>query len=246
MLMGRHLPKLLSLLAIIVVSALVVCYRRKLIDGNELQAIFSVVVGLFAAYFGARAAMKFQISREDAKDKQAGLDTINSIIFSLLRRVSFLKSIREQLLEPSRSLPLRHLQLLSAVAHPPKDQINVSEALRIFGKSKIAAISDLELADNEFWLMLRILDVRSDIHHSAQKSLSAAGVQQPFMGNHAVLEDAVGRDAWIQLTDLTNQIYILVPECESHTRAAIASLIEVGKKQFPDGIFEISFTDQGP
>ena len=232
-------PQLLIALAIAVVGLSAIFFLRYVgvISVEEANLIATMFGGLAAAYLGASAAILFQQQKENEDRISAEVESINSTIFALIRRTLWLRSIKEDAIDPLRESRSRHLDLLPFISPPPNVSLKLEKLNELLVSGTATLLLNLAQEDTEFDSITELIRSRNEIHYEFQEKLSRIDLKMREALTYQKMVEVGLERSVVQLTSATDQLISLVDAAlDSHIELA-EKLRRAAKIRHPDKAF---------
>lgn len=205
--------------------------------GEPLQTkadfIIQLISAVFAAYFGAALAIRFQEEKEAEKDRRSRIEFINLTIFELILRLNYLKQTSFIYLDHRGEAEKRHIEIPASHLVPPTRSIDISKLYWALSRRFVSLCQDVALADKSLQTLLWNIEIRLNAHVATQLRLSTNGVDQDYSGTKEAFIEAIGLQNWRQLIVATDSVIEILPSLVGRTEELISQLRAAGEIEFP-------------
>ena len=190
----------------------------KLLQDNW-QTAFSALAGTF---LGAYLAFIFQRRYTDKKELEANLAAAKSAQFAIAVQLNAVRNIREQVLDPTRNDPNRHLTLTPFTVHAEYPRLNITALTFMLKDEGAQLLGELLVSEHMFLSLLGALEQRNTRHEVMQRAIAT-------QGPHAALDQATVAI----LRDITDSVFGLAEDASKSLQTAFDTLAQYVEKVFP-------------
>lgn len=199
-----------------------------------------VLTTLLAAFAGAWFAFYFQNKREEKKENDRNLATLDFVQISLIQQLNALTILKKDHVSKVEELP-EELKWLAIPALPEQDysQYKIKNESLIFlaEKGYPELIQKILIAEEAFYLVFQIVNTHSDFHVSRlQDKLEEVGWVEGEGPGCAPeeLQEKVGHRIVTEKRRMTNDLVKCTESAITLHDDVIGEIYRVGKKIFPD------------
>jgi hypothetical protein len=174
------------------------------------EVVVTAGATLGAAYWGARAAFDFNRRQEAGRTRVQQVEECNRAMLILARQYNHLLVCRDQLLNPVRAHPARHL-LMRPSKEPDYSSWTVNAPALSFLLQTLAEELPFMLAmvDQRFHSAVAAISARSLVHEEFQRTYEQSG-NANVRSTLEEVEAAIGERLAKTLKSATDQVYDLV------------------------------------
>ena len=183
-----------------------------------METAVNALATLAAAFAGAWAAFALQREHEGKKIKAAQVEECNRALLILTQQANFVLTYCEQILEPYRDNPARHLLM------PPTGQLDYSHLVTNAASLAFLLQTEAEevpqmiaLANDRFHRFVAAINDRARVHHEFQAAIEASPIDMEAGAPVAEIELAIGLRLTRLLKTGTDGVFMLAGDTrESH------------------------------
>jgi hypothetical protein len=186
---------------------------------DNWQTSISALTGTF---FGAYFAFLFQRRHTEAKEIEANLAAAKAAQFAIVVQLRGAKNIKQQVLDPIREDPERHLTLRPFTVHAKFPSLNIPSLTFMLKGEGAQLLNEIMLAEHQFNTLIGALEERNVRHEAMQRRVSDHG---PEVG--------LDRATVIILKDMTDSIFGLGDDVVMELQSVFESLRAYIEKAFP-------------
>lgn len=223
----------LALLNLWYVSSLVIEHR---VIPSTYDYFLKAIVVLFAAFFGSFSAFYLNTRKENHKEIQDNISSLNSALFVTIRQINSIMVLNKAI-EPLEKDPLRFLNLPAMYASDNSDLKIELNRLEFLLKDHPNLLLDLSVEQGRFESAIKITNMRAEFHHNdLQKALNDAGfnVANPTLPQ---LVQAVGPRVTGTTIKLTDGMYEQLNLCVESLLEVHEKLYDIARGLFPNEPF---------
>ena len=204
-----------------------------------LPQIITVIVTLLAAFAGAWFAFLFQNKREDKKENDRNLASLDFVQINLIQQLNSLLILQKDHISKVEEIPKQIKWLaISALPHRDFSQYKINSETLIFFAEKgyPELIQKILITEEAFFETFQILNTHSDLHlNKLQNKLEEAGwVEGEGPGcSPKELEEKVGHRIVTEKLRLTESLIGYTENTIKSHKEIISEIHSAGKKIFP-------------
>ena len=186
---------------------------------DNWQTSISAMSGTF---LGAYLAFLFQRRHSEAKEFEANLAAAKAAQFAIAVQLRGAKNIKEQVLEPKRKDPERHLTLSPFTVHAKFPSLDIPSLTFMLKGEGAQLLNEIMLAGHKFDTLIGAIEERNVRHEAMQRRVSEHG---PDVG--------LDRATVIILKDMTDSIFGIGDDVVKELQLVFERLRAYIEKTFP-------------
>jgi hypothetical protein len=150
---------------------------------------------LFGTFVGAYLAFIFERRHTDNKERDLQISAAKRAQFAITAQLNVVINMKEQVLDPQRDDPQRHLTLKPFSVLTKLPSLNVDSLVFMLEDEGAQLLNELMISEHKFQTLLGALDQRNKRHELMQQQIAKSG--------HAAIDDATVAI----LKDMTDSIF---------------------------------------
>lgn len=226
-------PKVFVVIAIVALLGIVLLRNTGVVANEDANIIATMFGALAAAYLGASAAILYQQKKDDSIKIKEEVDSINGTTFTLIRRILWLRMVKEGTIDPFRNTPFRHLDIRPFVGSAPNASLGLEKLNGLLSSGAATVILRLAQEDVAFDSIVNLIRDRNRIHFEFQEQLERAGLRQGDRITHQQLVEKGLERFVLQLVSATDQLVALIDEALSSHLALVDILKRTAMAMHP-------------
>ncbi len=180
------------------------------------------ISALSGTFLGAYLAFLFQRRHTEAKERDANLAAAKEAQFVIMVQFRGAKNIKNQVLDPKKNDPDRHLSMPPFTVHAKFPSLNIPLLTFMLKGEGAQLLNELMLAEHQFCTLIGALEQRSLRHEAMQRRVSEHGPEIGF--DHATV---------IILKDMTDSIFGIGDDVVKELQLTFERLRIYIEKKFP-------------
>ena len=183
----------------------------------------TTISALSGTFLGAYLAFLFQRKYTEEKESEARLASAKAAQFTLMVQFRGAKNVKDQILEPKRNDPDRHLTLPPFTVHAKFPSLDIPSLTFMLKGEGAQLLNEIMLAGHKFDTLIGALEERSVRHETMQRRVSEHG---PTVGlDMATLKI---------LKDMTDSMFGICDDVVEELPKVFESLRVYIEKTFPE------------
>ena len=144
---------------------------------------------LFGTFLGAYLAFFFERRHIDKKERDTQISAAKHAQFAIVAQHTAVKNMKEQVLDPQRDNPQRHLTLkpFSVLAQLPN--LNIDSLVFMLEGEGAQLLNELMITEQKFRTLLGALDQRNQRHELMQRQIAKSGLNAFDDATVTILKD---------------------------------------------------------